>query len=256
MFLWFLSQAIFAWLWTGWILTHFELILAKSQWFVSLSYTDSSSSLLIFSQVVLNDCQLEDGFRLVSMLLGEGWARNISVILLCFRVNFVLASLLCSSSWSSLKVQRTLEGRSLSLSLIESVSSLQSHQKVGPKLLVYLFPSPGIQLIFINIIYNIHEGCLQRLGEEKADTSPMVLPHSFPYCPTFLCLLPSWCLVQGKSSINMYQQTTPSLDLPQPPSKVSPFLKVEREAVLDRRRGFACVLSCSVVYDSFWPCGL
>lgn len=184
MFLWFLSQAIFAWLWTGWILTHFELILAKCQWFVSLSYTDSSSSLLIFSQVVLNDCRLEDGFRLVSMLLGEGWARNISVILLCFRVNFVLASLLCSSSWSSLKVQRTLEGRSLSLSLIESVSFLQSHQKVGPKLLVYLFPSPEIQLRFINIIYNIHEGCLQRLGRGKgrhfsygpASLIP-VLPH-------------------------------------------------------------------------------
>lgn len=165
MFLWFLSQAIFAWLWTGWILTHFELILAKSQWFVSLSYTDSSSSLLIFSQVVLNDCQLEDGFRLVNMLLGEGWARNILVILLCFRVNFVLASLLCSSSWSSLNVQRTFEGRTLSL--IEFVSFLQSHQKFVPKLLVYLFLSPGIQLRFINIIHNIHEGCLQRLGKGK-----------------------------------------------------------------------------------------
>ena len=89
-------------------------------------------------------------------------------------------------------------------------------------------------------------------GEEKEDTSAlMVLPHSFPYCPTFLCILPSWCLVQGKSSINMYQQTTPSLDLPQPPSKVSPFLKDEREAVLDRFRGYACMLNCSDVYDSF-----
>lgn len=177
MFLWFLSQAIFAWVWAGWILTHFELILAKSQWFVSLSYTDSFSSLLIFSQVVLNDCQLEDGFRLVNMLLGEGWARNILVILLCFRVNFVLASLLCSSSWSSLKVQRTLEGRPLSLT--EFVSFLQSHQKFVPKLLVYLFHSPGIQLRFTNIIHNIHEGCLQRLRRGKRR-------HFFSYGPASL----------------------------------------------------------------------